>query len=819
MVLITLAALTASTPSPSFAERCGTWRHVGAEALASPAAMAARPGPGAYQAGSPHFIVHYGDTLLSDYAQDVSEAAELAWRVLVDTLSYDVPPTDGGAGGDARVDIYIVSSLAGAWGTTFVENLVGAPYVGSSTSWVEMVDTLSYDRRLVVAAHEFFHVVQIGYDAYETPSFYEMISTWCEDRVYDDANLYLEVLPNFFNQPQKGLYTFTYSNVPWSFYLTENYGDGVIRDILEGCGLTQGANVTAATDAALAPHASSQAQAYERFTRWNFFTGGRDDGTHYREGASWPEVAMERRTECLPFYDYITVHKMNRLGANYYFFLGDAATDAVRLRLVPSYYATGAMTVNRFQQGAVTTETFDYTPFAPEDSVTVSDWEDCDSLLVIYSVVSSTQNLNTLQLSAYKVAPAAPSDPYVLVLDRDACRQPFDGIGDDFTARDGEQAPVAASLRAAGLRVVQSDSIPPDLSACGGVFVVGGHDGAGTTLSDAEYAALSAFMDGGGDVYVESNQLGRWIDPSRNTGTPTANAFWSAFGCDWLPGNAMATGNVSSWSTWPGSLPDPYSFNYDYRGDSDDLVGRLQPTLADTFAVDQSGTVRTTVNTVGSSTRVMSTLLLGGATGAAGARDAFIAAIVDRFDSIVASLSAANMRVVADGRRVRIEGELLEWTGQRIRLRRVQSGSALDVPLSIVRDGQRVLLRAVDEPAGETVVYRLEAVDEESGEAAWLLWEQTVEVFSPSRPLALTSIRPNPTGGPATLVVESDRPAPAVIRVYNVAGQLVVTQHAGLARGANTLILDDTTRLGSGVYFVRVEARGRAVVRKLHILR
>ena len=47
----------------------------------------------------------------------------------------------------------------------------------------------------VTAAHEFFHVVQFGYDQYEDGWFMEATATWMEERVYDSVNDNRQFLP------------------------------------------------------------------------------------------------------------------------------------------------------------------------------------------------------------------------------------------------------------------------------------------------------------------------------------------------------------------------------------------------------------------------------------------------------------------------------------------------------------------------------------------------------------------------------------------------------------------------------------------------
>jgi hypothetical protein len=141
---------------------------------------------------------------------------------------------------------------------------------------------------------------------------------------------------------------------------------------------------------------------------------------------------------------------------------------------------------------------------------------------------------------------------------------------------------------------------------------------------------------------------------------------------------------------------------------------------------------------------------------------------------------------------------------------------ARDVPLATtVRDGT-AFVEASDDAVGERVVYRLEAVE---GATVRVLWSESVSPVPPARGLAIASVYPNPGAGPVSVVIDSEAPAQAAVSLYNVAGQLVLSRRAALPAGRHTVVLDDAGRLGSGVYFLRVAARGYTARGKLHILR
>jgi hypothetical protein len=779
------------------------------------------------QMPSTHFLVHYADGADTTYVRGVSDAAERAWRVLVDTLGYESPPSDNPAGGDGRTDIYVrtPAQIGGVYGVTYPEAATASPYPYSHTSWYEVVDTMSAGRMQTVTAHEFFHVVQLGYRHYpDDPSSYdsylEMISTWAEERVFDGNDTYLEVIPFFFDAPHKNLFGYTYSNVPWMIYLTERYAEDIPREILQECAQVfgQSASVVAAHNAVLPLHgAETMIDETTGFTLWNYFTGGRDDGGHYSEGADWPEVAVEKRSTCVPFDTYETANRYGTYGSNYFFFDGNYQKDTLRVVINPEFYNKCTATITRFKGPLRLTEWLRFPQFTAVDSVSVGDWRDCDSLLVVMNNDGGAQSSADAWISARFPRSASPARPHVLLLDRDGCRRPFDGGGDAFSDRDGEERPWAQAFSDLSVPYVQTDSIPDDLSLCIGVVVVGGADAGGLLLSDAELGRLMDYMDGGGHVYLESREFGALADPGQGSPTAAQAAFWSYFGVGFAPGNP--SGNVAAWQTPAVSALGAHAFDYDYQDPSDDDVGVLTPVAAETLAVDGSGLVRMTFyDAGGGSTRIHSTVVLGASTGSgASSRDGFVQALMDLWGPVTPALSLVRMAVRVDGTRVLLSGELSGYDGQPLALRRIGGGSTVEVPLSL-DDLAVPRFRAQDDPGPGTFTYRLALLDGAGAETA-VLWRGDVTTGAGVRPLALSALGPNPVRDVVRLTVESDRSRDLVVSVFDVAGRRVWTGREQVGSGTSTLTIDGTASLPSGVYFVRVRDGHLGVGRKLLILR
>jgi hypothetical protein len=795
-------------------EPCGTWlilqQHAGPGARFEPAA---RPDNGLFQNGSVHFLVHYDDAGLDAYTDSILSAAEKAYAIIMNDLLFNAPPSDGTNGGDSRTDIYIRPSTSFPHlGETLPETWKGAPYPNSYTSYVELVDTLSLGLLLTTSAHEFFHVVQLGYDADENVSFLEMTAVWMEDIVYDDINAYRRYLPNFFSRPEKALFSFTYNNVIWAIYLSENFGNSIIREIFETAAATEGDDVQSSIESVLNGYGTTLAEQFVTFTRWNYYTGLRDDGFHYQEGAFFPQVKIEKTYDCLPELNYL-LH-------------GNAHTDTLRVDMLPAWYATSILNSIRFFPGETSTVQLTYQPYTAEPMpYDEPRWAEADSLLLIYNITTSAQSSNNYGFSIYSLPTVTPSPSYLLVLDRDGCRRPFDGNGDEFSTLAGEDYPFASELAGLNVRFILSDSLPADLNLCDAVFVIGGYDGVGVNMQAAELETLMTYMNHGGDVYLESNRLGSWLDPNQGSPTTTEEQFWSYFGCDFLPGQAMATGNVSAWRTPAGSALGAYSFDYDWGSPADDLVGELLPTTADTLAVDQSGRVRAVLQVgANESFRIHSTVLLGASTGAepGSSRANYLYRILEVLHSTVSALAVSAVEATCAGGRVSLSGTVEGYAGQHIDLLRTDprtAASEIRLPVNVQSAGRRGRFEVSDTPpAGYTYIYRLVAVIDGADR---ILWQGEVTVGTP--PPALCSVYPNPSRGAFNLVLESAETARGWFRIFDAAGRQIHAELRVLPRGRSEIHFEGLDasgrRLSSGVYFLRLDTPAASFQRKVIVIR
>jgi flagellar hook assembly protein FlgD len=86
--------------------------------------------------------------------------------------------------------------------------------------------------------------------------------------------------------------------------------------------------------------------------------------------------------------------------------------------------------------------------------------------------------------------------------------------------------------------------------------------------------------------------------------------------------------------------------------------------------------------------------------------------------------------------------------------------------------------------------------------------------------MAVSAPRPNPAGKSASLTLSLPAPARARVAVYDLSGREIRTLLDGVAAaGPTTLVWDGKDargrQVGSGVYWIRAQAAGRGIERKV----
>ncbi|HRS91722.1 MAG TPA: T9SS type A sorting domain-containing protein [Candidatus Marinimicrobia bacterium] len=223
--------------------------------------------PDSYRSSDSHFLIHYtlsGDDAVDptstnpddvpDFVYETARAAERSYSLLIDTLGFQSPPVDDIF--SPETDIYIINLDGAAYAYTYDENPVqttGRPYDYTAytvidNDFVEYLTTGLNGLRVTVA-HEFFHVVQLGYNWWEGNGlansgggrtsaddyFLEWCSTWFEERAYPEVNDYLFYVGAFFNSPLKSLWNYDYAYALGAFlrFMLDRYGENLLVKVWE----------------------------------------------------------------------------------------------------------------------------------------------------------------------------------------------------------------------------------------------------------------------------------------------------------------------------------------------------------------------------------------------------------------------------------------------------------------------------------------------------------------------------------------------------------------------------------------------------------
>lgn len=287
-----------------------------------------------YVSSDGHFKFHYTttgynavDTLstnedgVPDYVYEAALTAEYVYRILIDTLGFDPPPVDNYEG--AETDIYILNFAGSAYAYTHPEDAVTTTsrtedwtaYMEIDNDYAESSYTTSgLDGLRVTIAHEYFHVVQLGYNWYLNNGltgsrngdtyFLEWSSTWFEERAYPDVDDYVQYLGNFFYNPGRSLWDFYYAYAmgPFLYYLQKVYDQDVLPKTWEK--IKSHYALQALMDV-VAEYGGDLATQYNNYVNACYFTGTRYDETFAvaPDAASFPELSITTQ----PFSDPLTI--------------------------------------------------------------------------------------------------------------------------------------------------------------------------------------------------------------------------------------------------------------------------------------------------------------------------------------------------------------------------------------------------------------------------------------------------------------------------------------------------------------------------------
>lgn len=212
---------------------------------------------------SRHFCVHWVDQGLDapgpsdrngnqvpDFVERVLRVAEHIHTVENDKLGWREPKSDGPkGGGEGKTDVYLSQIGGELFGYAAPDRgqasrqhriprrLHGYLVLDNDYSAFEFPHTKPLNDLEVTFAHEYDHILQFSYDAYQDPWFAESSATWMEDQVYNDVNDYLRYVRRWVRLYETPLTTSSikmYGSAVWNQWLARRYGGAIVRKAWAG---------------------------------------------------------------------------------------------------------------------------------------------------------------------------------------------------------------------------------------------------------------------------------------------------------------------------------------------------------------------------------------------------------------------------------------------------------------------------------------------------------------------------------------------------------------------------------------------------------
>src|SRR3954452_4630048 len=212
---------------------------------------------------SRHFCVHWVDQGLDaldlsdhngddipDFGERVANVAERVHEVENGKLGWQEPRSDGRRGGrNGKTDVYLSQIGGELFGYAAPDRgqatkqhriprrLHGYLVLDNDYSAFEFPGTKPLSDLEVTFAHEYNHILQFGYDAYQDPWFAESSATWMEDQVYNEIDDYLRYVRRWVKLWETPLTTSSikeYGSAVWNQWLARRYGESIVRNAWAG---------------------------------------------------------------------------------------------------------------------------------------------------------------------------------------------------------------------------------------------------------------------------------------------------------------------------------------------------------------------------------------------------------------------------------------------------------------------------------------------------------------------------------------------------------------------------------------------------------
>jgi hypothetical protein len=272
---------------------------------------------------SRHFCVHWVEEGLDapnlsdrdrdgipDFVERVGRVAERVHRVENGRLGWREPKSDGRRGGrNDKTDVYLSQIGGELFGYAAPDRgqvpkrgriprrLHGYLVLDNDYSAFEFPGTKPLEDLQVTFAHEYNHILQFGYDAYQDPWFAEASATWMEDQVYNGINDYLRYVRRWVHLWETPLTTNSikeYGSAVWNQWLARRYGPEIVRKAWAGAiDAKPGGFSVASYERAL--RSSGPSDLGRDFTRFAAAVAEWRTGRYFRESELFPDAPRQGR--------------------------------------------------------------------------------------------------------------------------------------------------------------------------------------------------------------------------------------------------------------------------------------------------------------------------------------------------------------------------------------------------------------------------------------------------------------------------------------------------------------------------------------------
>jgi Family of unknown function (DUF6055) len=248
--------------------------------------------------GVPNFV---GQVLkIAEHVHEV-ENGKLGWRE---------PKSDGRRGGKlSRTDIYLSQIGGELFGYAAPDRgqatkqhpiprrLHGYLVLDNDYSPFEFPGTKPTADLEVTLAHEYNHILQFGYDAFQDAWFAESTATWMEDQVYPHIDDYLRYVRRWVKRWDTPLTTSSikeYGSAVWNHWLERHYGDSIVRQAwARAIHVRPGGFSVNAYESAI--RAAGRSDLGHDFSRFAAAVAEWRTGAGFREGSLYPDMPRQGR--------------------------------------------------------------------------------------------------------------------------------------------------------------------------------------------------------------------------------------------------------------------------------------------------------------------------------------------------------------------------------------------------------------------------------------------------------------------------------------------------------------------------------------------